>query len=74
MNDAGIHEVRLAFRFTGAEIRNKTVALLKVHRCAGKIETLVHVKTERSANEKRSIKDSVEPVAFAVLGSSSPLA
>ena len=63
---ARIYEVRLAFRFAGAEIEHQTVALLKIHRRAGEIETLVHVKTERAADEKRPVKDRVEPVAVAV--------
>ena len=46
---------------------HQAVALLKIHRRAGEIESLVHVKAERTANEKRSIENRVEPVALAVL-------
>ena len=39
MNDTGIDEVRLPFRFARPEIEHQTVALFKIHRRAAKIET-----------------------------------
>src|SRR6266404_4183445 len=57
---AGINEVGLAFRFTGAEIGHETVSLLKIDGRAGEIEALVHVKAERTAEEKRAIENRVE--------------
>ena len=43
--DAGIDEVGLALCFAGAEIDHQAVALLKIHRCAGEIESLVRRKS-----------------------------
>src|ERR1700731_2908186 len=57
---AGINEVGLSFRFTGAEIGHETVALLKVHGRAGKIEALVHIKAERTAEGERAVENRVE--------------
>ena len=75
MNVAGIDEVRLAFAFARAEIDHQTVALLKVHRGAAEIETLVHVKAERAADEKWPIENRVESRRVSSSSdSSSPLA
>src|SRR5205085_1643421 len=58
---AGIDEVRLPFAFARAQIDHETVALLKVHRCAAEVESLMHEKAERPAEEERLVEDRVEP-------------
>src|SRR5438105_4211067 len=58
---ARIDEVRLPFAFARAQIDHETVALLKVHRRAAEIESLMHEKAERPAEEERLVEDRVEP-------------
>src|SRR2546421_4925150 len=58
---AGIHEVRLAFAFARPQIDHETIALLKVHRGAAEIESLVNEERERAADEKWLVENRVEP-------------
>ena len=57
---ARIDEIRLAFRFTGSEIDHQTIALFKINRRAGEIESLMREKTEWSSDKKRPIKHGIE--------------
>ena len=65
MIGAGIDEVRLALGFAAAEIRDhELVALLKVHRRAGEVESLVHVVAEWAAEKNGRSRIVSKPVAW----------
>jgi len=64
---AGVHKVGLPFGFAAPKIRHEAIALLKIHRRTGEIETLVNIKAERPANEKRPIQNRIEPSGGAIL-------
>src|SRR5262249_44897068 len=66
--DARVDEVGLAFGLAGAEVRNKGVALLEVHRSAREVEALVNVPAKRSADEEGVIENGVEAAGGAVGG------
>ena len=63
---AGIDEVGLTFSLAAAEIRHQAFRLLKIHRGASEVESLVNVKAKWPANEKRAVENGVEPCRMRV--------